>query len=407
MTNEHTFVMRATTLVIMLVVGCTAGVNQSLWNDVGATCEVAVENAAAVDVRLRDLMLNTVSRYAPRRDVAFRTVADAEWDADSDLLYVLDGASRTVFAFDGQSAALLSTYGAPTTDEPPEPGRFSELPDRFQRNVLASIGEGRTVVKDLRAMHVFGDRIRTPVSERLDDVGAYRSITAIGPDMAIAALDGSTLMMEPEWSRRTRLTLTRIVFEDHSLTRIEVGWMGNHLRGRSPPREGGFPNYGSPYKPYYKRYLDGVSQARLWVTASQEVHGVCFFNETGTLLRSYRVNAPVITVDEDEKNAILSGQTNGPLPMLGVSPSIFHEEAWPQTVPRYVDVALSSDSTVWMQRLLGKGETVFDLFHFQDGYLGTVTPPWEQLPLTFRKACPIRASPRDDGFHVEQVCASW
>jgi hypothetical protein len=355
--------------------------------DLSAVCEDTLERTSAALVQpvswtyAADLAIGDETHPLGR-------VVGAAWNPAQQRLYVLDALNRRVSSY-GARGEYLGSFGRGGAG----PGEFDELGNghgsRPVYNQLALLGGNHVVVNDFRVMHVFdgGGRFVGRIGTGGARAGphAIRHLASFSDSTVLFSETGAMRLETNDRDVRTGLRLMEAFLRQQAVDTARWGRMRNTLYRfprfeKMPPRD--------PYGGAFRRTWDAIASGVLAMT-SQSKHGVCFFDREGRLTRAYRVNAPLIRVDQAERSRILGDlrRNLGPTtPMVGGNWDDFYE-VWPEIVPPYVDVALSTDSMAWVERPLPGGARMVDLYHVERGYLGSREPLGERLPITFSRGC--------------------
>jgi hypothetical protein len=355
--------------------------------DLSEPCERALETTDAAPVR------QLAWTYSPDLAIGdeihpLGRVVGAAWHPGQRRLYVLDALNQRVATYDARGA-FLGSFGRKGDG----PGEFDELGNahgsRPVYNQLALLGESHLVVNDFRVMHVFdsGGRFIGRLGTGGAQAGphAIRHLASFSDSTVLFAETGAMRLETSDRDVRAGLRLMETFLRRQAVDTARWGRMRNTLYRfgsfkEMPPRD--------PYGGYFRRTWDAVGSGVLAIT-SQSRHGVCFFDREGQLKRAFRVDAPVIRVDQAERSRIQNDlrKSLGPtIPMIGGSWENFYEE-WPEIVPPYVDIALAPDSIAWVERPVPGGAQMVDLYHVERGYLGSREPLGQRLPITFSPGC--------------------
>jgi len=357
------------------------GGDLSLW------CEQALQRAEGA--RVRPLPWTYASAGVVGDEAhPLGLIVGAAWHPAKQRLYVLDAVNQKVMTY-GAGGEYLGSFGRRGKG----PGDFDELGgahgSRAGYNQLALLGDDHLVVNDFGLLHVFDgegrfvNRIST--GGALAGPHAIRHLGAISDSTVLFAETGAMRLQSSDREVRTGLQLVEASLRGEAVDTAEWGRMRNTLHRfpsfeRMPPRD--------PYGSYFRRTWDAIPSGVLAIP-SQAAHGVCFFDRERRLLGSHRVDAPLIRVDQAERSRIqedLRGKFGPTVPMTGGSWDD-HYKVWPETVPTYVDVALAPDSIAWVERPLPDRSRMVDLYHVERGYLGSIEPLGERLPIAFAPGC--------------------
>jgi hypothetical protein len=355
--------------------------------DLSLRCERALERADAAAVRPLSWA------YAPVGVVGDEThplgrIVGAAWHPRQQRLYVLDAVNQKVMTY-GARGEYLGSFGRRGKG----PGEFDELGgahgSRAVYNQLALLGDGHLVVNDFGLLHVFdtAGRFVGRMSTGGVQAGphAIRHLGAISDSAVLFAETGAMRLQTSDREVRTGLQLVEASLRGEAIDTAEWGRMRNTLH-RFPPFERMPPR--DPYGSYFRRTWDAIPSGVLAIP-SQTAHGLCFFDRESRLLRAFRVRAPLKRVDQAERSRIqedLRSKFGAAVPMVGGSWDD-HFKVWPETVPTYVDVALAPDSIAWVERPLPDESRMVDLYHVERGYLGSLKPLGERLPIAFASGC--------------------
>lgn len=386
-------------LLIPVLLGCAPSDGTSVEVSPADVCELTVAETAAVPRERTTVDLRPIDRIDGGDGDPLGGVAGVAWHAPSRRLYVLDGVNGEVRIFDerGVPKARFGRHG-------PGPGEFEELPREYYGSGIA-VTRDRVFVSDLYEIHAFDIEGRFIGALRPSDDSAETREPNLG------ALPGSAVYSRSGWLRfrsddldfRSRLELLALSTEGDRLESRLIVTVRNHL-GRLDRLESMMPR--DPYTRLYRRIWDARPPG-LIVTVAIREHGVCFFDPDGKLVSAHRVDAPVIEIDQKEKARVLdeAREKYGPTaPFLGIPWDEFYE-SWPETGPRYLDVVLSPDSVAWVERPVPGWNRAIDLYHARRGYLATIQPLGERLPIAFVGPCALTVEtepPEDageDGFH--------
>lgn len=359
----------------------------SAGDDLSAQCERMLAQADAESVRPLG------RRYTPDLTIGDEAqpigrVIGAAWIPSKERLYVLDGINQRVAIYDA-TGDYVGSFGRRGEG----PGEFEELGaahgSRLVYNQLSRLGDDHLVVSDLRFLHVFdgaGSFIgRTTTSGARAGPHAIRHVAPISDSTVLFAETGAMQFETSDPEVRTGVRLVETFVRNGTIDTTEWARMRNSLH-RFPPFERMPPR--DPYGSYFRRTWDAVSPGLLVIT-SQTEHGVCFFDRDGRAPHAYRLDAPVIPVDQGERNRIrdeLRSKMGPTVPIVGGSSENFYR-VWPRIVPPSVDVVLAPDSTAWVERILPDHSRAVDLYHTAHGYLGSIEPIGERLPIAFAREC--------------------
>jgi hypothetical protein len=356
--------------------------------DLAARCERSAKTAPGQPPHASALRLVPVGSVGDEETSPLGKVVGAAWHPRERRLYVLDAFNGGVSVFDstGRRVARFGGIGG-------GPGEFEELGGghgaRPVYNQLALLGDGRIAVMELGRLHVFTadgrfvQRIRVTDS----DPGPFAVLHVAGFDggSVLFSETGAMRMSTDDPAERTALRLVRASLRGEALDTAAFGGIRNNLN-RMPPFRG-MPPW-DPYLAYYRRVWDALPSGLLAVP-SQFTPAVCFFDGSGTLLSTLRMDLPAIPVDHAERERVLDGfrASAGDRPPMGAGSWEEQYPSWPRTVPPFADVALAPDSAAWLLRPLRGGGTLVDRVHPTRGYLGSLPAPGGRLPLTFDAAC--------------------
>lgn len=356
--------------------------------DLAAVCEQEVKSAAAAPVRRASWRLAPGLLAGDEKEAPLGKVVGAAWHPALNRLYVLDAYRGGVTAYDENGRRVLS-FGRIGGG----PGEFGELGGshggRSVYNQLSVLGDGRIAIMELGVLHVFESDGRFVQRMRItqSDAGPHSVLQVAGfsESAALFSVTGAMDFGTDDRDQRTGLRLVRASVRGAALDTAAFGRVRNNLNrmppfGRVPPRD--------PYLEYYRRVWDAVPSG-LVAVPSQFVPGVCFFDARGGLLTAYRIEAEAIEVDRTERQRVINGlrERFGDKPPLGRQSWEEQVKAWPRTVPPYGDVALAPDSVAWLLRPIRGGGATVDLVHASRGYLGSIDPLEERLPLAFAGGC--------------------
>lgn len=157
---------------------------------------------------------------------------------------------------------------------------------------------------------------------------------------------------------------------------------------RLHPYDGFPPN--SYFQRHFARTWDAAGE-RLLATYAFDHHRVCLFGDDLQMVAAYQIDAPTVEVDDEVRQAALerSRQAFGDSPpMAGGTWEDFYD-VWPESFPRYTDIVVSPDSTVWAERPTGLDRWAVDLFRPGEGYVGTLRSLSGRLPVDFVGECPV------------------
>jgi hypothetical protein len=326
-------------------------------------------------------------KFADEQEHPLGRIVGAVWHPGQRRLYVLDGLNGGVSVYDsaGERVGGFGRTGG-------GPGEFEELGGahgaRAAYNQITLLGTRHLAVLESGLLHVFEvdgrfvQRVRT-MGEQAGPF-AVLQLAGISDRAVLFAKTGAMELGTRERDERTALRLLQASLEGTSIDTAEFGRLRNNLN-RLPPFDG-FPPP-DPYIEYYRRTWDAIPG--VLAVASQFLPGVCFFDAGGRLLRVERVDAKVFEVDRAERSRVLAGfrRVGGErMPMINKRWED-HYRAWPATVPPYADLALAGDSVAWLERPRPGRKSVVDVYHLARGYLGSLDPPWERLPLAFSPGC--------------------
>lgn len=357
--------------------------------DLAGECEAEIEGMQAIAVvRPLSWAFRVGARIGSEAAHPIGFVAGAAWDPEEGELLVFDGLDGQVSAYGGDGRLLRSFGGSGEG-----PGEFTEVSSgrgsQTRYNQLALAGREYVIAMDLDHVHIFrrdGTFVtRFAVNHAQAGPLANLHVASLTDTTVLFARTGAMDLSTSIRSRRTSLRLVALHLKEAGWDTVTFGLLRNSLVRlpdfeRFPPRDA--------YRGEFERTWDAISSGLL-TTVSLFFHGVCFFDAQGKLIAQYRINAPVVRVDEDERERVLAARKEA----LGESPPFVggtwedFYDFWPETAPPYTDLALGPDSTVWAERRVPGGERKVDLFHATRGYLGTLAAFDSKAPLTFSNNC--------------------
>lgn len=343
-------------------------------------CESALEDYPAIPVRSFPGSYEATARF--EGDRPFEAIVGAEIHQPTGRLYVFDGHSGLVTIFDPEGGTIGRFGGIGGG-----PGEVEEPGTTYEHNQIAVL-DNHVVLSEMGFLHFFDtrgqfiDRLRT--DQYPEGPLADLHVAAISDSTLLYARNGAPPFLEHPAELKARLRLIEVGMTTAARDTSEFGSLRNRLVkllpfDRFPPRD--------PYGDLHHRSWDAIEG--LIAFTSWRTHGVCYFDADGDLRGGGRVAAPVVDAGPEEKRRVLNrlrdeyGET---APFTGERWDEFYER-WPETLPRYVDIALAPDSTAWLERPTGGGGRAWDLFHLVDGYRGTMRPLGEGAPIAFTEAC--------------------
>jgi hypothetical protein len=362
---------------------------QGRSGDLAAECESRIEDLDPIPILAADLAFHVAGRIGDESRDPVGGVAGAAWDSRQERLYVLDHVAGEVRVLD-RSGTLLDRFGRYGQG----PGEFEEL-NSFIDNPIALAGR-YVIVSDLTLLHGFEGDGRFVHRIRADEESTLGTshVAALSDSTVLFARTGEYDMKSPDPEVRTRLALVELAVRGGKIEIRPIGVLRNPLvhaadldelrRSRGPfrPRD--------PYGRLYRRTWDAVSTG-LIAAVSFRHHGICFFDRQGRLTSAFRVDAPVIKVDAAERRRVLDEMREqfGPrAPFIGTPWEDFYPD-WPEAAPTYVDIVLAPDGTAWVERPTPGWGRAIDLFHPTRGYIGSIEPLGEGLPVTFEDDCAL------------------
>lgn len=297
-----------------------------------------------------------------------------------------------VFAEDG---SFLTSFG----DEGEGPGDFQGMGvgshgGRAVFDQLEQLGDSLLTVAGHDHVHLFAtdgafvDRVETMFS--LSGPLAHRHLAAWSDEEVLFVRTGAGRFGSGDPDSIPPQHIEKLVGlrREGDSTTTAVRALHNNPIVRLGSFEGFPPN--SYFQKHYTRTWD-AGGGRLLAIYSYHRHRVCLFGDGFRLIGAYQVDAPVVEVDDDIREAALERSKRAlgdSPPMIGGSWEDFYD-VWPETLPRYTDIAVASDSTVWAERPTGLDQWAIDLFRAGQGYLGTLRSLSGRLPLDFAGGCPV------------------
>ena len=144
----------------------------------------------------------------------------------------------------------------------------------------------------------------------------------------------------------------------------------------------GFPPQ-QPYISEYKRAWDGTA-SRIAVYSYRR-YGVCFFDDSGTLVSAFSRDIAPLAIDAAEQERAMKAEfgvndVDGRLPMLHRSAREMFADKWPAHAPFYTDIVLDPSGSVLVLRRVSAQRVVVDVFNESAGYVGSFEPPLGRLP---------------------------
>ena len=358
--------------------------------DLSRTCDAALADVRAASMQTLPWEYSSSHLIGDEKSHPIGRVIGAAWDEAQHRLYVLDGLNGQVAVFDS-TGAYLSSFGQPGKG----PGEFEDLGaghgSRPVYNQIAHLPTGYFVVNDLSLLHLFDasgefiDRVTTRGA--MEGPYGVRHIASVTDSTLLFAENGAMRLESSALDLRTSIRIRQAIVRNGHLDTLPFARISNNLdRLPIPPFDGLPPR--DPYFSEYRRTWDAIPSGLLAIVSLYH-HGVCFFDVQGELQRSYRIDAPIIEVDRAERARVLQ-QTRERVrelpPMMGDKWEDIYD-VWPETAPFYVDIAMASDSVAWVERRLPGNQRMIDLFDFHRGYMGSIPPLGEYLPITFSPNC--------------------
>lgn len=386
--------------------GCAPGDRRSADDigpdkDLAAACDAALGIVRPSEIRSHPWPFDAGRLVGAGGPGTLGAVAGATWIQSSGELYVLDGAHRAVLVFD-RDGRFSRSFGRPGQG----PGEFEEVGRTFSGRSLASDGQRWLAVAGVHHIHLF--TLEGAFIERFrptEPPAWLRHLATASNSSFVLALDGSFRVNERAWGVRTSTELLEIPVRSVATSRT-IGRIGNRLSLAPPPAEGEVFRRAFPYTE--RRIFDAI--AGVLAVPSRAFYGVCFFDLAGRLGRAHRVDAQVIPVDASERSRVIEARhgSSRPPPFLPwPSWEAFYEGRWPQTVPRFRDIALAPDSVAWVIRPDRSGRQLIDLFHPERGYLYSLVPPTvDWLPAAFAEKCVFVVEEGERHYGLRRWCLS-
>lgn len=323
--------------------------------------------------------------------VALGAVSGVRWHAASGRHYVLDGIAHRVVVFDstGGMAFSFGRRGA-------GPGEFAALntTTAHSGNAVAFLDSARVAVHDREGViHVFtlaGEFLhRFPVGDHVLDRHGWRHLDP---------WTGGSVMLDVTWRWRTATGEPGMLARDpavrgqlplHRLEPAEVPRVGEELARLQNPmalvRDGAIQG---PFDMQYGR-MWGSNESGLVATLSLSNYGVCFFDSALSAVTPYPLGVEVGAIGAKERADYSRWRDArfGPPPMGGIRTWEEFFPFFPDAFPRHTDVVLAPDGTAWLERFVDMERRAWDLFHVERGYLGTIEPFSDRLPVAFTDRC--------------------
>lgn len=383
--------------LLFLSAGCSAPEYEKevVRSDLANRCSVVLEYTQGLEPFpyrghkfIPDLFLGD------ERMVALGSVTGVRWHPDSGRYYVLDGRTRQVQVF-SSTGDLEFSFGR----EGQGPGEFEAFTSRSRNrwNHLGLLGSKHILVHDRQGMlHVFtndGAFIRRfSVSERALDWHEWRHLDPWTDGRVLLDLSRLWYTNTEEPGMPTRSPIIRgplpLAEVDASNSQASIREIARTRNHTSLLPEGVLQG---PFDTWYGRLWGSIETGLLAILPLSHF-GVCFFDSELNLVASHAVDVDGLPVGVQERRSYAAWRTErlGPPPGMGGAAS--WEEFFPyfpNEYPRYTDMVLAPDSTAWVERFFDLETSLWDLFHIERGYLGTIAPFSDELPVTFQGQCAL------------------
>lgn len=344
-------------------------------------------------------------------------IVGIRWHAGLRRLVVADAIARRVQIY-GPAGEYLYGFGR----EGEGPGEFSLTMGHWLRNgnALALFGPDSVLVHTEGLVHIFamdgtfGRRLRVS-ARRLDPLyDRHMDPWVSGGILFDATAAGDRRVNDPAvWGD---LPIHALLPGDRSPRPERVAAVRNPQSLHSPAPEGG----PSPGRTFLRPGpMDGIL-GRMWTAVpggaiallSLHHQGVCFKRQDGEGLVAYAVEAPRIPVTHRDRSRFFDERRSqyGPtVPMVGGTWDNYYHE-FPDHYPPSVDVVFADRATVWVSRYSGPDNRAWDIYDLDEGYVGTLEPFADRLPMTFAEGCGLvveEPDPNADDFAQSERVRVW
>lgn len=371
---------------------CSAPGQSSSWHellpshitpDLTSQCDATLQNTSSVPVQITERTFRPEQSLIVREGDPLASVVSVSWDPHSGHLLVLDGVAKRLRRFDGTLREIHRSTGLDSAF-----ASIGELPRRAGRSVIAALANETFAIRDLQTLHILTINGRVVARAQLDGIGGAREIGTFGPTSVLIGMDGSVRMDEPNWDNRSGVVLAAGTLQGERIDFTSLGTVRNYLALRPPPGAVAHPDAVFPYSRFFGRYFASDPSGILAVP-SHRLAGVCFFDTTGSIIRAHRVNAPVVIVDQTERDSILGQRAHEIVPHRNLTWAEYYRDLWPDQAPSYVGIHFAPDSTAWVERLLPWGRRIVDRIHLLRGYRGSHREFDTGTLLTFMGPCAV------------------
>jgi len=318
-------------------------------------------------------------------------------DPSSRGFVVLDGsASRLVF-FDSLGRELRSVGR-----QGEGPGEFVELPRKWSLNAVA-MTDDFLLVNDVVFLNVF-DRSGNFLYRAPSPQTTRQHMVSMGDNDVAVFTDYSLHFAESDPQRRTSYLVSSHEVTPHGMRVRDTLWQGDNLLALRAQFVSGFASAAFPYRRFFGHPLAILPDQGV-VVALADTPTLCGLTREGALRWATSLSVPVREVDERERAAIMP-----PLPAqmrnrgAVYSPEELYAEAWPRTIPVYVDVVASPGGWVAATRLERAGSRVLDIFTRRGKPAGSFALADDLVVLVATDDCLLVAIESDAGTEVRRYC---
>lgn len=377
-------------ICLQLLTGCTERDTIARSRDVGynrattpPSCETELASLPSVPLRPYPGVFEVSTRFGLQENHPIGIVAGAAWDSYRQRLYVLDGGQHHVKVYhtNGELVRIIGRQGQ-------GPGEFEEVLSPSHGviprvNQIALLGSQHLAVNDLGLLHVLDTagtfKVRVETGGHAAGLYADRHLGGWSRERVLYGRSGAASFASTDRDVRTGIELIALAataggLDTARFLRINNPWRRTPIVGRMARR--------NPYEFWHRRTWDAIATG-IMATYAYDGHAICFTDQHGQS-HGFRVEAPVLEVDATERRRVISRHSGTGPPTGG---SWEEHYFWPRNLPFYTDILLTHDSVAWVERPVSWDRRVIDLFHFDIGYLGTMEPLSERLPLTSEPNC--------------------